>query len=304
MPIIALTLPELNRSSSVATMPSGSVGSEYDSDIRGLLLVLVELRCGDEKHLVANFLRSHLSLRWKYSALECPIVEMFLSDSAESDMNPAGDSDDLHPVVDARTQRRSTAHASHAKAAANSTIRPSLAFRSLRVLPLVTGALLLASLAIFSWAQLSFSAIAASVVIGMGCIAGLPLLATFQIYRSFDDTVAAMHLAKRTRALPLVQRVLLGLSITLSVAGAVHWAIFWTHHPLPNVPAGTAPFQTPFVCVLGDAEHSADCNILALRNTLVRSVIMVMLAAFSHYVALILRSFVVSRVRSDTDAAT
>src|SRR3954466_1404910 len=40
--IIALTLPELNRSTSVATMPSGSVGSEYDSDIRDLLFVLVE----------------------------------------------------------------------------------------------------------------------------------------------------------------------------------------------------------------------------------------------------------------------
>src|SRR6516165_11833096 len=52
-PIIALTLPELNRSSSDATMPSGSVGSEYDSDIRGLLFVLVELRCGDDTHVVA-----------------------------------------------------------------------------------------------------------------------------------------------------------------------------------------------------------------------------------------------------------
>src|SRR5262249_9272179 len=45
--IIAPTLPELNRSSSAATMPSGSVGSELDSDIKGLLFVLVELRCGD-----------------------------------------------------------------------------------------------------------------------------------------------------------------------------------------------------------------------------------------------------------------
>src|SRR6516162_3600340 len=42
MPIIALTLPELNRSTSVATMPSGSVGSEWDSDIIGLQFVRVE----------------------------------------------------------------------------------------------------------------------------------------------------------------------------------------------------------------------------------------------------------------------
>src|SRR6516162_2802140 len=52
MPIIALTLPELNRSTSVATMPSGSVGSEQDSDIIGLQFVWVEPRCSDERHVV------------------------------------------------------------------------------------------------------------------------------------------------------------------------------------------------------------------------------------------------------------
>src|SRR5258706_15371099 len=51
--IIALTLPELNRSTSDGVTPSGSVGSGNDSDISGLLFVEVEPRCGNEKHVVA-----------------------------------------------------------------------------------------------------------------------------------------------------------------------------------------------------------------------------------------------------------
>jgi hypothetical protein len=51
--IIASTFPELNRSRSDGITPSGSVGSGKDSDIRDLLLVLVELRHGDDTHVVA-----------------------------------------------------------------------------------------------------------------------------------------------------------------------------------------------------------------------------------------------------------
>src|SRR5262245_8716654 len=57
-PIIALTLPELNRSRSDATMPSGSVGSEYYSAIRCLLFALVGLRCGGDTRFVAVIVRS------------------------------------------------------------------------------------------------------------------------------------------------------------------------------------------------------------------------------------------------------
>jgi hypothetical protein len=52
--IIASIFPELNRFSRDGIRPSGSVGSGNLSDIRGLLFVLVELRCGDDTHVVVR----------------------------------------------------------------------------------------------------------------------------------------------------------------------------------------------------------------------------------------------------------
>src|SRR5215471_9038014 len=39
-------------------MPSGLVGSVWDSDIRGLLFVLVAPRCGEKRSLSISFVRS------------------------------------------------------------------------------------------------------------------------------------------------------------------------------------------------------------------------------------------------------
>src|SRR5262245_65367034 len=67
--IIALTLPELNRSTSDGITPSGSVGSGNDSDIRGLLFVLVELRCcGDMRAVDWTSVGSLIDTRWDAKA--------------------------------------------------------------------------------------------------------------------------------------------------------------------------------------------------------------------------------------------